>query len=83
MRAAGELSAVKFVRRRKASKPFVSEKPLSVPALFVSTRIWLASLKVNEVTMEAGNCPDMIFKHYRELVTEKEGDAWFGSRRRG
>ena len=21
---------------------------------------------------------DMIFKHYRELVTEKEADAWFG-----
>jgi hypothetical protein len=20
----------------------------------------------------------MIFKHYRELVTEKEADAWFG-----
>ena len=28
--------------------------------------------------MEAGNSPDMIFKHYRELVTEKEADAWFG-----
>jgi hypothetical protein len=33
---------------------------------------------VNEVAMEAGNSPDMIFKHYRELVTEKEADAWFG-----
>jgi hypothetical protein len=33
---------------------------------------------VNEVSMEAGNSPDMIFKHYRELVTEKEADAWFG-----
>ena len=25
----------------------------------------------------AGNSPDMIFKHYRDLVTEKEADAWF------
>jgi hypothetical protein len=33
---------------------------------------------VNEVAMEAGNSPDMIFKHYRELVTEKAADAWFG-----
>ena len=33
---------------------------------------------VNEVAMEAGNSPDMIFKHYRELVTETEADAWFG-----
>jgi predicted urease superfamily metal-dependent hydrolase len=32
---------------------------------------------VNEVAMEAGNSPDMIFKHYRELVTETEADAWF------
>jgi hypothetical protein len=33
---------------------------------------------VNEVAMEAGNSPDMIFKHYRELVTEKDADGWFG-----
>ena len=39
----------------------------------------MAKIKnVNEVAMEAGNSPDMIFKHYRELVTEKEADAWFG-----
>lgn len=39
---------------------------------FISYRV--AKIKnVNEVAMEAGNSPDMIFKHYRELVTEKEG----------
>lgn len=44
---------------------------------FISYRV--AKMKnVNEVAMEAGNSPDMIFKHYRELVTEKEADAWFG-----
>src|SRR5512140_452001 len=44
---------------------------------FISYRV--AKIKnVNEVAMEAGNSPDMIFKHYRELVTEKEADAWFG-----
>ncbi len=40
---------------------------------------WVARNKnVNEVAMEAGNSPEMIFKHYRELVTENEADAWFG-----
>jgi integrase len=44
---------------------------------FISYRV--AKIRnVNEVAMEAGNSPDMIFKHYRELVTEKEADAWFG-----
>lgn len=44
---------------------------------FISYRV--AKIKnVNEVAMEAGNSLDMIFKHYRELVTEKEADAWFG-----
>jgi hypothetical protein len=44
---------------------------------FISYRV--AKIKnVNEVAMEAGNSPDLIFKHYRELVTEKEADAWFG-----
>ena len=44
---------------------------------FISYRV--AKIKnVNEVAMEAGNSPDMVFKHYRELVTETEADAWFG-----
>ncbi len=30
-----------------------------------------------EVALEAGNSPQMIFKHYRELVTEKAAKAWF------
>ncbi len=40
---------------------------------FISYRV--AKIKnVNEVAMEAGNSPDMIFKHYRELVAEGEAD---------
>lgn len=30
-----------------------------------------------QVSLEAGNSPQMIFQHYRELVTEKEAGAWF------
>jgi hypothetical protein len=44
---------------------------------FISYRV-ARTKNVNEVAMEAGNSPDMIFKHYRELVTEKEADAWLG-----
>ena len=29
------------------------------------------------VALEAGNSPDIIFKHYRELVTEEDSQEWF------
>ena len=29
------------------------------------------------VALEAGNSPDIIFKHYRELVTEEDAQEWF------
>jgi hypothetical protein len=38
----------------------------------------LADVKsVAQVALEAGNSPQMIFEHYRELVTEKSAKAWF------
>jgi hypothetical protein len=38
----------------------------------------LADVKsVAQVALEAGNSPQMIFQHYRELVTEKGAKAWF------
>ena len=43
---------------------------------FISYRI--ADVQdVAKVALEAGNSPQMIFKHYRELVTPKEAKAWF------
>jgi len=43
---------------------------------FISYRI--AKVKnANEVALEAGNSPAVIFKHYRELATEEQADAWF------
>jgi integrase len=30
-----------------------------------------------QVSLEAGNSPQMVFRHYRELVTEKAAKAWF------
>ena len=39
----------------------------------------LATLKnVDEVAMEAGNSVDIIFKNYRELVSEEDSKRWFG-----
>jgi integrase len=43
---------------------------------FISYRV--AALKdVARVSLEAGNSPNMIFQHYRELVTENEAARWF------
>ena len=44
---------------------------------FISYRI--AKVKsADQVALEAGNSPSIIFKHYRELTTEDEADKWFG-----
>lgn len=32
---------------------------------------------VNQVALEAGNSPQMIFRHYRELATPEQARAWF------
>lgn len=38
----------------------------------------LAAIKnVPQVALEAGNSPQMIFKHYRQLVTEADAEKWF------
>jgi integrase len=44
---------------------------------FISYRI--AQVKsADQVALEAGNSPSIIFKHYRELTTEDQANAWFG-----
>jgi integrase len=44
---------------------------------FISYRI--AKLKnVHEVSLEAGNSPQMVFRHYKQLVTETAAAEWFG-----
>ena len=32
---------------------------------------------VNRVALEAGNSPQMIFRHYRELATPEQAHTWF------
>jgi integrase len=44
---------------------------------FITYRI--AKVKsADQVALEAGNSPSIIFKHYRELATEEQADHWFG-----
>ena len=43
---------------------------------FISYRV--AEIQnVNQVALEAGNSPQMIFRHYRELVRAADAKAWF------
>jgi site-specific recombinase XerD len=43
---------------------------------FISYR--LADIQdADQVGLEAGNCPKMIFKHYRKLVTPEQATVWF------
>jgi integrase len=43
---------------------------------FISYR--LAEIQdVNRVALEAGNSPQMIFRHYRELATPQQAETWF------
>lgn len=65
----------------KAGKTFNDEQQFSwkhnaLRHSFISYR--LAAIKnTAEVALEAGNSPQMIFKHYRQLVTEAEAKKWF------
>jgi hypothetical protein len=37
----------------------------------------------DQVALEAGNSPAIIFRHYRELTTEETAKEWFGIGRLG
>lgn len=63
--------------RDSANDASVKWKHNALRHSFISYRVAINN-NVNEVAMEAGNSPDMIFKHYRELVTEETAKTWFG-----
>ncbi|MFM8719994.1 MAG: hypothetical protein ACKOFH_10780, partial [Chthoniobacterales bacterium] len=46
---------------------------------FISYRIAQVQ-NAQQVALEAGNSPDIIFRHYRELATEEQAAAWFAIR---
>jgi integrase len=43
---------------------------------FISYRIAIVQ-SADQVALEAGNSPSIIFKHYRELTTEEQANKWF------
>jgi hypothetical protein len=43
---------------------------------FISYRIAIVK-SADQVALEAGNSPAVIFKNYRELATDDEATAWF------
>jgi integrase len=60
-----------------AEKSGVAWKHNGLRHSFISYR--LAVVKdVGQASLEAGNSPGMVFKHYRQLVRESEAKEWFG-----
>ncbi len=61
---------------QKRLAPAVEWKHNALRHSFISYR--LAEIQnAGQVALEAGNSPQMIFKHYRELVRPAEAKAWF------
>jgi len=59
-----------------AKKSGVPWKHNALRHSYISYR--LAVIKdVGQVSLEAGNSPQMVFKHYRQLVRESEAQEWF------
>jgi hypothetical protein len=44
---------------------------------FINYRIAIVK-SADQVALEAGNSPSIIFKNYRELTTDQEAEKWFG-----
>ncbi len=59
-----------------ANKSGVPWKHNGLRHSFISYRLALVK-DVGQVSLEAGNSPGMVFKHYRQLVRESEAKAWF------
>jgi integrase len=62
--------------RRAADDAKIKWKHNALRHSFISYR--LAQIQdVNRVALEAGNSPQMIFRHYRELATPEQARTWF------
>ena len=72
------LAIVSAVNRSRAvtAKPEFIWKRNGLRHSFCSYRLAVTH-DAAKVALEAGNSPTMIFRHYRELVTEDQGKAWF------
>jgi integrase len=63
-------------RLKVATEAKISYKPNALRHSWITYR--LAEIQnVNQVALEAGNSPQMIFRHYRELATPEQARSWF------
>ena len=63
-------------KKKKPDAPDFKWKHNALRHSFISYRVAMTQ-DVAKVSLEAGNSPQMIFKHYRELVQPKAAKAWF------
>jgi integrase len=64
-------------QRAVARKAGVKWKQNALRHSFISYRMAMVR-DANQVALEAGNSPDIIFRNYLELVTQTQARSWFG-----
>ena len=64
-------------QRAVALKAQVKWKQNALRHSFISYRMAIVK-DANQVALEAGNSPDIIFRNYLELVTQTQAKNWFG-----
>ncbi len=77
---AGEIvdlvAAINEQRKEQNVKETFTWKHNALRHSFISYRV-AETQNVNQVALEAGNSPQMIFRHYRELVRPTDAKKWF------
>ncbi|PYJ63530.1 MAG: hypothetical protein DME24_01085 [Verrucomicrobia bacterium] len=58
------------------AKPALTWKHNGLRHSFITYRMAIANDE-NIVASESGNSPDMIYRHYRQLITPEQAKAWF------
>lgn len=71
-----EIARTSDALKRLASRAEVPWKHNALRHSYASYRLAVVK-NVAQVSLEMGNTPKMVFKHYRELVAEEDGIAWF------
>jgi integrase len=62
--------------RNAAASADITWKQNALRHSFISYRL-AETQNINSVALEAGNSPQMIFRHYRELATPEQAGNWF------
>jgi integrase len=77
---AGEIADLVLVinerRKQRTAKHTFAWKHNALRHSFISYRV-AQTQNVNQVALEAGNSPQVIFRHYRELVRPTDATKWF------